>query len=196
VLDVVTGAQRVLATSNSEFFISPTTTGKLSWSPNGDVIALDVIYNTLCSIPTLGPGLVECGENEVATVSTTDGAWTRFAPFPSGQPQFSPNGLEIAYVDFANGVTIASASGADPRHLGVTGGWPAWSSDGKDLVISSQAPPANNGNYDLFEVGVHGGKLEQFTNTPTDETYASWAQPLTLCTVPKLKGRRWRRRSC
>jgi hypothetical protein len=36
---------------------------------------------------------------------------------------------------------------------------------------------------------VHGGPLTQVTNTPRDSIQASWAPAVTLCTVPKLKGK-------
>jgi hypothetical protein len=192
VLDVISGTDRVLAASNSEFFIGGQFTGALSWSAKGDVIALDVLHNTKCPFTETNPVLVNCGDPEIGTISTTTGAWARFTTFSAYTPAFSPNGLEIVYNDFKNGLTVASASGANARHLGIsigTGGpWPAWSPDSKGIVFSSKAPPANNGNNDLFEIAATGGPLKQITNTPEDETYASWAQALTVCSVPKLKG--------
>ena len=67
--------------------------------------------------------------------------------------------------------------------------FPAWSPDGKRIVFGSSEAPANNLNTDLFSVSVHGGHLTQVTSTPQDSAAASWAPAITLCTVPKLKGK-------
>lgn len=192
VIDVVTGAHHVLAASDSAFFIVRNIGGHLSWSPRGDEIVLSVERPVPGCSFKLGSAVVQCVKQDIAAVNTANGAWSPVTTGPDQaySPAFSPNGHKLAYVT-ARGVVVAAASGANPHTIGAFQGSVAtlaWSPNGKELVISSNRKPANNGNYDLFELSVHGGRLKQLTNTPGDETSPSWAQALTLCTVPKLKG--------
>jgi PASTA domain/WD40-like Beta Propeller Repeat len=187
VVDVITGASRVLATGNEEFFISPSSSGFLSWSPRGDSIVTEDIHGdepcTVASVEAL------CGQDEVDAVDAVTGAWRRVITTPSAAPAYSPNGKKLAYRD-QQGIHVASASGAHPRLVShLVPSTLSWAPDSKDLVISYTGPPANNGNNDLFELSLPSGRLEQYTNTGDDETDPSWAQAVTRCTVPKLKGK-------
>jgi WD40 repeat protein len=187
VVDVATGAHRVLATHTDQLGIThhnDLSTGcdcTMSWSPNGDEIAVDVV--------TTSPA-----QNEIGIVDVATGALTQLTDTGAFNPAFSPNGHEIAYITQDRRLSIMSASGGHIRHIlpppGGTYivGTPAWSPDGKDLVYAWSAPPANNLNQDLFSVSVHGGHRTQLTDTPYYSQDPSWAQSVTLCTVPKLKG--------
>jgi hypothetical protein len=185
-IDVATGAHRVLATHTADLGITHhnnLSTGcdcTMSWSPKGQ-IAVDVVTTS-------------AAQNEIGIVDVATGALTQLTDTGAFNPAFSPNGHEIAYITQDRRLSIMSASGGHIRHIlpppGGTYivGTPAWSPDGKDLVYAWSAPPANNLNQDLFSVSVHGGHPKQLTDTPYYSQDPSWAQSVTLCTVPKLKG--------
>jgi hypothetical protein len=62
------------------------------------------------------------------------------------------------------------------------------SPDGKDIVFDSFETDLPFSA--LFAVSVHGGRLKPVTDHPVANNYdPSWVQPLTRCTVPKLKGK-------
>jgi Tol biopolymer transport system component len=187
VIDLLSGSTRVLATGNAEFFISPSVgAGFLSWSPRTNEIVMEALHNEPCLV---GNETNYCGLDEVDQVDADTGAWSRLITTPhSGAPAISPKGDKLAYRD-PSGLYVASASGANPRL--VTRKAPttmAWAPNGEDLVVSSAAPPAVNANNDLFELSLKGARLKQLTKTGDDELYPSWAQAVTRCTVPNLKG--------
>jgi Tol biopolymer transport system component len=187
VVDVVTGSSRVLATGNAEFFVSPSVgSGFLSWSPRTNTIVMEALHSEPC--PFQG-GTAYCGQEEIDQVDADTGAWSRVVATPSsGAPAISPKGDRLAYRD-PSGLYVASASGANPRLVtSLVPSTLAWAPNGKDLVISSSAPPAKNGNDDLFELSLNGGHPKQYTKTGDSEQFPSWAQAVTRCTVPKLKG--------
>jgi Tol biopolymer transport system component len=198
VVEVATGAHRLLAASRSDLFILHQTgcLCRMSWSPKGNVIALDLVHSFPCA-----PG-PSCFQNEIGLVDVAKGTLSQLtnsgANDSSIEPQFSPDGSEIVYAhgtQQGTEVDIMSASGTFIRQVvapsKATNGFqpqPTWSPDGKDILFGSPAAPANNGNIDLFSISAHGGHITQDTNTPADSVDSSWGPPVTTCTVPKLKG--------
>jgi hypothetical protein len=192
VVDVATGAHRILAASRSDLYILHQTgcACRLSWSPKGNVIALDVQHEVPCPV---------CFQPEVGLVDVATGTLSQLTSTEAYEPQFSPDGSEIVYAHTGpqgTEVDIMSSSGAFIRQVvppskltNAIQPQPTWSPDGKEILFGSPAAPANNGNIDLFSVSVHGGHLTQVTNTPQDSVDSSWGPPVTLCTVPKLKGK-------
>jgi WD40 repeat protein len=181
-LDVLTGAHRVLAASTLDEGIqccaSP---GRVSWSPRGDVIAVGGERD-------IAPGdciNFGCGQPDIALVDVATGTMSALDGTDNyGEPAFSPNGSEIAATNFETrgGVYIMSTSGSDIRRIvppSDGGAEPTWSPDGKELAFEGA-------NEDLFTVEKDGGKPEQATDMVAGAP--SWVGPLTLCTVPKLKG--------
>lgn len=82
----------------------------------------------------------------------------------SGRPTCSPDGSQIAYVYFVNGVgqiDIANSDGSNPREL--TGGgdvWdPYWSPTGGEIAFASSM----NGSSDLYTINPDGTGLRQIT---------------------------------
>lgn len=188
VVDIATGAHRVLASHTDEIGVvrhNNLGTGcdcTMSWSPKGDKIAVDIVVTST-------------GRNEIGIADVATGTITQLTTTGAFNPAFSPNGHEIAFITLDRRISIMSASGGDVRNVvpapGGTYivGTPAWSPDGKDLVYAWSAPPANNLNQDLFSVSVHGGHSTQLTSTAYYSQDPSWAPAVTLCTVPKLKGK-------
>ena len=109
----------------------------------------------------------------------------------SGQPTWSPDGREIAFVRGESVATavpsrfgdlmVMSADGADVRRLvrGPLNG-PAWSPDGREIVFTrglNLASPSR-GSMDLYVVAAEGGAPpRQLTRTPAGvfETAAAWS---------------------
>jgi dipeptidyl aminopeptidase/acylaminoacyl peptidase len=193
VLNVVTGATRVLAESTfSEGIPNDGGGGRLSWSPRGDVIAVDGEHDIATGACT---GLA-CGQPDIAVIDVATGKMAPLGDTGFGEPEFSPNGSEIAFENVPgtamvnsepSGIDIMSASGGDIHHVISNGDDPNWSPDGKDIVFDSFQSDLPFSA--LFSVSVHGGRLTDVTDNPSANNYdPTWVQPLTLCTVPKLKG--------
>lgn len=133
VLDVATGAHRVLAESTDSLGLPrDSTEGGLSWSPRGDVIAVGASQDEgACSThvpPGCAPQCVSipgtplsdeyCSLNKIALVDVFTGRMTVMADSPIAvDPEFSPNGFDIAFIDATWGVDVMSASGTDIRTL-------------------------------------------------------------------------------
>ena len=207
VLDVATGAHRVLAESTDSLGLPRDSTGGgLSWSPRGDVIAVGASQDEgACSThvpPGCAPQCVSipgtplsdeyCSLNKIALVDVFTDRMTVMADSPIAvDPEFSPNGFDIAFIDATWGVDVMSASGTDIRNIVPASDLPAdpnWSPDGEEIVFASQMSPADNGNYDLFTVSAHGGSATQATDTPNPNFDPSWAPAVTVCSVPNLIG--------
>ena len=211
VLNVVTGASRVIATSRPGvgigFGVGTTPeVGRLSWSPKGNEIAVDARFPPFncSSSPAYGP---EC-QLGIAIVDVATGTTTRLGANAVSEPAFSPNGKEIAFVNPGGtygdnpgkplnrlpvGVDVMSTAGGDVRRVTPdidrqTDASPNWSPDGNDIVFTSEMAPADAGNPNLWTISALGGQPKLATVSPSDLTGATWVQPLTTCTVPKLKG--------
>jgi hypothetical protein len=200
VVDITTGAHRVLAPSTTTIRFPYIYGDSITWSPHGDVIAIDVAVCALGTPLNTEPPAGACAAgSHIGLVHVATGAATVLTQEGS-DPAYSPDGSEIVYHGSAaagnrSGVDIMSASGAFIRQLvpaaHAVGGFrvgPTWSPDGKKILFSARADGASNGNTDLFSVNVHGGRLTQMTHDPNDDLDASWAPLVTTCTVPKLKG--------
>jgi Tol biopolymer transport system component len=124
---------------------------RLDWSPDGKVLAF--------SEPT------ENGVRSRITLLSVADLTTRQLTSPRNQefdcePAFSPDGWTIAFGrGFFGGALadlfIVSSSGGDPRRLtsGNSGGSPAWTQDGKEIVFSSPM----GGLRSLWRVPASGG---------------------------------------
>lgn len=184
VLDVVTGAHRVLADSTlAEGIPSVSTALTLSWSSRSDEIAVDGLRD-------IAPGNCTgfgCGQPNIALADVATGTMTSLGGSDNfGEPEFSRNGSEIAVMGHPRGgVYIMSASGGGARQVASTGFQQNWSPNGKELVFE-QLDAASADNNDLFTVDAEGGTPKQATDVSA--AAPSWVGPVTRCTVPKLKG--------
>lgn len=198
VVDMASGAHRVLAASTSAIFVEKSSGGpyQMYWSRNGKEIVLDVSHVVTCAPPVTGL----CSQSDIGLVDVATGTLRLLTTGGGISPAFSPNGSEIVYFQYQAagstpaGVDIMSASGSFIREvvpsseIGNVFAEPSWSPNGKEILFGSAQAPANNFNIDLFIVSVNGGRHTQTTNTPGDSVYPNWGPALTLCTVPKLKG--------
>lgn len=199
VLDVTTGKHELLAASRSDLFVQGATGCfcRLSWSPDGKFIALDMERSKPCT----GVNKPPCYQDTIGIIDVATGGITALTDFAASNPAFSPDGREIAFVHNLTepgappGLDIMPASGGGARQvvaLPANGSHlfaPTWAPDGKDLAYVSSAAPAKNGNRDLFSVSVKGGPSTQLTSTSGDSDDPTWAQPVSTCSVPKLKGK-------
>jgi Tol biopolymer transport system component len=97
------------------------------------------------------------------------------------QPQYSPDGLRIAFASGreaeTNDVWLADAEGSNPTRLtrgpGRHQGSPRWSPDGRSIAFDSQAADAN---WDVWTIGVDGSGLRRVTRDSADKILASWSR--------------------
>ena len=175
VMQLLTGTSRVIATSTAAG--SLTGNARLSWSPDGTILASGRSAGCNACLHELAAS--ESGRGQPLQLILGNG--TRHA-------QFSPKGDRIVFQD-DQGIAVANANGGDVERIDAPtrAAGPAWSPDAKSLVMSAKG---DNGNLDLFEVGLSGGTPKQLTTTTPgdDETFASWGPPLSTCSVPDVKG--------
>ena len=96
-------------------------------------------------------------------------------------PQYSPDGLRIAFGSSREGVTLeiwlADADGSNPTRLtrgpGRAQGSPRWSSDGRLIAFDSQG---EDGRYDVWTIGVDGSGLHRVTHDPSNENVPSFSR--------------------
>lgn len=95
-------------------------------------------------------------------------------------PQYSADGSKIAFHSHRAGtpseVWIADADGRNQRQLtsmanGITGS-AHWSPDGRTLSFDSSA----TGNFQVYTIGVDGGKVRQWTHGNYDSFGTSWSR--------------------
>ncbi len=134
-------------TRKVEFSTSEGTWMSLDVSPDGKTILFDLVGH-LYELPISGG---------------TGKAITSGLSFDS-QPRFSPDGKKIVYVSDRSGADnlwIANADGSNARALtadkntGFTA--PAWTSDGKYILVSKKQPQYYDSGFELWMYDINGG---------------------------------------
>ncbi len=97
------------------------------------------------------------------------------------KPSWSPDGKKIAY-SFSNKppwrggtseIYIMMSDGSNDIKLtdkNTVSEYPGWSPDGKSIIFQSY----KDGNFDLYQLEVNGGKIKQLTITDTFEGVPDW----------------------
>jgi Tol biopolymer transport system component len=105
-----------------------------------------------------------------------------------GQPELSPDGTRLAYLDFGRVSrygelwTLDLVRGTTTRAQ-ITGPGlrsPLWTSDGQRLVVGS--PRGMGGNQNLYEVAAGGGELTPVFEAPAGLRAAGWVDQ-QLCVI-------------
>jgi WD40 repeat protein len=99
--------------------------------------------------------------------------------FDERHPQYSPDGRRIAFQRGLpnNEIWLADADGRNVTQLtrgpGRDQGTPGWSPDGRSIVFDSQA---EDGNVDIWTIGVDGSGLRQITHDPAQDVTPTWSR--------------------
>jgi len=97
----------------------------------------------------------------------------------ASKPHLSPDGLTLAWVRYLPEAGLGpdiwlrdvDGEGVRPLTPGVTSDQPAWSPDGTRIAFTSQ----QNGNGDLYVIGVDGQGMRRLTRHPARDEYAAWS---------------------
>ncbi len=94
-------------------------------------------------------------------------------------PQFSPDGHQIAFVSDRSGaaeIWIAGRNGENPAQLtsfkGPYTNHPRWSPDGSNIAFETPA----NGNFDIYAISKAGGAPRRLTSEVSEERSPSWSR--------------------
>jgi Tol biopolymer transport system component len=94
------------------------------------------------------------------------------------QPQFSPDGREIAFISSRSGTRelwVCNIDGSNAVQLtslrAVQLTTPRWSPDGKRIVFDSNA----TGEFDIYATGTNGGTAQRITTHPANDGNPSWS---------------------
>lgn len=142
-------------------------------SPKGDVIVFDLLAH-LYQLP------IDGGEAKPLTQGSGIAMNT--------QPQFSPDGRRIVFISDRSGqenVWIINADGTSPRPVYLEEGAryndPAWSPDGKSIVVIRNVPSLGRGwhrkTWSLWILPVNGGKPRQLIPATYEQFYAPTYSP-------------------
>jgi TolB protein len=112
------------------------------------------------------------GADEVVVMDARGGGRSVIAAAPASDPEWSPDGVSIAYVRGTRSpaVFVANADGSRERRM-TEGSAPAWSPDGSRLVVSRRVP----GGSDLWIVDVASGAERRLTRTDRPERDPAWS---------------------
>ncbi len=94
-------------------------------------------------------------------------------------PQYSPDGLRIAFASSAVGMRrywVCDSDGSNPRQLtrmrGPSTGSPRWSPDGRELAFDSRVA----GQAEIFVISAEGGQPRRLTNNAALDVVPSWSR--------------------
>jgi len=158
IVPALSGPERKLANANPE----PTGHG-ISWSPDGKYLAVVERGSSHDSRAGIFFVSVESGEKRDSGIESP-------ANFVA-DPAFSPDGRYLAFVSgsgfLSNDVYVAPVSGGKPRPLTALHALiktPAWTSDGRELVFSSN----HQGLKTLWRVALAGGEPQPLSIAADD----------------------------
>ncbi len=164
------GAERKLADAYYNYtaqVVGMVIGGLLDWSPDGKFLVVADQVSPKDSRPSIVLISIESGQKRTMTSPP--------APYVAS-PAFSPDGKNLAFVEglgyLAHDIYVAPVVGGEPRRLtfdnriisGLT-----WTSDGKEIVFSSDRGGLNN----LWRISVSGGAPEPLSAVGEDSVEPS-----------------------
>jgi eukaryotic-like serine/threonine-protein kinase len=114
-------------------------------------------------------------------ISTLDSRPVLSSSFWDIQPQFSPDGKQIAFSSTRAGdgidIWLASADGSNPRQLthgpGLSQGSPAWSPDGRTIAFDSRD---TDGVLTVWTIDADGGTPRRITKGAGSQHIPTWSR--------------------
>ena len=106
-------------------------------------------------------------ENQSTWIMNEDGSNARKILDRASHPAFSPDGSQIVYYHWTDGLYVAKADGSNPKKIvgdtftGGNYGSPDWSHDGRLIAFSAQ--PGGSGNIVIDAVNADGSNRHNIT---------------------------------
>ncbi|MDD1681931.1 MAG: hypothetical protein LUQ35_09990 [Methanoregula sp.] len=121
---------------------------------------------------------------------TTDREW-------DGQPDGSPDGMKIAYVDSHGSnadIWVMNADGTNPVRLTTHPAddyYPAWSRDGTKIAFESDRDGDSATRNDIWVMNADGTSQVQLTTDPATDVNPTWSPDGTRIAFESYRGDEW-----
>jgi Tol biopolymer transport system component/DNA-binding winged helix-turn-helix (wHTH) protein len=154
VINVLGGAERRMRKTlwdEQEFYEALGAAGRLSWSPDGKLLAFSDRVSGNEHVSAIF--LLSLESQEIRRL--TSPRWSDF------DPVFSPDGQTLAFARRGTGIYMVSVLRGEEQRL-ISGGYNwglAWAPDGRHIVFPDASWPVNAGW--LWKISLHGGEPER-----------------------------------
>ena len=96
---------------------------------------------------------------------------------PSGEPSWSPQGDEIAYVSYTDeSIWVVGLDGSSPRRLIERGGGPVWSPAGDRIAYFSRRDfPGQDQRNEIYVANADGSEQRRLTDNAWEDITPDWS---------------------
>lgn len=194
-VDLTTGETEMLTDPTDDIGLTEPRS-RISWSPDGNLIAFSGVDAYDCPTGSCRRSVVVLVDPAVGEPSVYPADGSSYAP------DFSPDGSEIAFSNYPDGVMVGPTPGypgavrqvvslehsgdhdsEDPSQIISAWSYPTWSPDGGAIAFLSDTDGAVQENADVFIVDEQGGPIVNTTMSDNTDDEITWAQPVPGCTI-------------